>query len=277
MTGQVALPEYERPPVVEVALAIEFDQAVGFRSLDLGRLAAAWEDSLPRADERPVLPRMGPPDDDLVDDLVDALFDVEESVVPPRLWLQNDIGDQVVQIQRDRLVVNWRKEGSGGYPRYKFVRDRLRDAWDRLVSVCEDLGYDEPIPSLCEIQYINHISTEQGWNSPRDTERLIIPWQSIEDNEHIPSDHLCQFSLHCHFPEDREGWLNVDGWTTSVPPADDSGTQMMMVLNLTSRGHALSQDFDSAIAFLDVAHVWIVQGFTAITSPEAHITWGRLQ
>ena len=276
MVDQVALPEYERPPVVEVALAIEFEQAVGFRSLDLGRLAAAWADSLPRADERPLLPRMESPDDDLVDDLLDALFDVEEPVVPPRLWLQNDVGDQVVQIQRDRLVVNWRKEGSSGYPRYKIVRDRLQDAWRRLLCVCNDLNYDAPIPDLCEIQYINNISMDQGWNSPQDTAKLIVPWQGIDDKGYFPSNHLCQFSLHCHFPEDREGWLNIDGWTTSAP-TDDDPNAMRMVFNLTSRGHALSDDFESALDFFDMAHVWIVQGFTSITSLEAHDIWGRLQ
>ena len=276
MVDEVALPEYERPPVVEVALAIEFEQAVNFRTLDFGRLAAAWEDALPAADERPPLPRMDWPDEDLVDDLLDALFDDEERVVPPRLWLQNDMGDQVVQIQRDRLVVNWRREGSGSYPRYKIVRERLQDAWRRLVHVCNDLHYDEPRPNLCEIQYINNIGVDEGWKSPQDTAKLMVPWQGVSDQSFIPSNHLCQFSLHCHFPEDREGWLNVDGWTTSAP-TDDSANAMRMVLNLTSRGHALSNDLESAIDFFDIAHVWIVQGFTAITSPEAHHLWGRRQ
>ena len=270
------LPEYDRPPVVEVALAVEFEQAIAFRSLDLGRIADAWADSLPRAEERPMLPRMESPDDELVDDLLDTLFDIEEPVRPPRLWLQNDEGDQVVQVQRDRLVVNWRKEGSGDYPRYKIVRDRLQDAWHRLVGVCSDLGYDTPIPELCEIQYINHIGMDQGWSSPQDTAKLIVPWRGIKNPSYIPSNHLCQFSLHCHFPEDREGWLNVDGWTTSTP-TDEDPNAMRMVLNLTSRGHALSEDFDSALDFFDVAHVWIVQGFTAITSPDAHDTWRRSQ
>jgi len=276
VVDEVALPEYERPPVVEVALAIEFEQAIGVRTLDFGQLAAAWVDSLPVADERRPLPRMEWPDDDLVDDLVEALFDDEEPIVPPRLWLENDVGDQVVQIQRDRLVVNWRKEGSGDYPRYKIVRDRLQDAWRRLIQVCNDLNQDAPVPNLCEIQYINNIGIDEGWKSPQDTAKLITSWQGVDDEGYIPSNHLCQFSLHCHFPEDREGWLNIDGWTTSAPAGNDADS-MRMVLNLTSRGHALSKDLVSALDFFDTAHVWIVRGFTAITTPRAHDTWGRLQ
>lgn len=50
-----------------------------------------------------------------------------------------------------------------------------------------------------------------------------------------------------------------------------------MMLNLTARGHALSNDLESALDFFDVAHRWIVLGFTAVTSSEAHSIWGRLQ
>ncbi|MCY4294356.1 MAG: TIGR04255 family protein [Acidimicrobiaceae bacterium] len=276
MADEVALPEYERPPVVEVALAVEFEQAVRFRTLDLGRLAAEWAGSLPKADERPPLPRMDWPGDDLVESLLDDLFDNAERVVPPRLWLQNDAGDQVVQIQQDRLVVNWRKEGSGAYPRYKVVRERLQDAWQRLERVCGDLGHDEPTPDMCEIQYINNIGIDEGWQSSQDTARLLVPWRGVSDNSFIPAKHLCQFSLHCLFPEDREGWLNVDSWTTSEPEKDNINATSMM-LNLTARGHALSNDLESALDFFDVAHRWIVLGFTAVTSSEAHSIWGRLQ
>ena len=273
------LPEYERPPVVEVALAIEFDEPVGFRSLNLGLIAAGWSDWLPLAEERPPLPRMGPPTEDLLDDLVDSLFGLDSSALeePPRLWLQNEVGDQVVQIQRDRLVVNWRKEGASSYPRYRFVRAMLQDSWDRLTGLCGGLGYETPTPDLCEMQYINHIGNEQGWISSQDTARLIVPWHGVEDNEFLPAEHLCRFSMHCHFLADREGWLDIDGWTTSVVDDDGDLDSERLVLNLTSRGHALLNDFESALAFFDVAHVWIVRGFTAVTSPLAHETWGRTQ
>lgn len=267
MVEQSPLPEYARPPVIEVALAVEFEQSVNFSALDLARLAAAWADTMPNVEERPLLSRMGFP----AEDLLDTLFEIEETASkPPRLWLQNETGDRVVQIQHDRLVVNWRKgQLSEPYPRYKAIREMLQDAWQRLIAVCADLGRDEPKPSLCEIQYINHLGPEQGWNSPQDTERLIVPWNGVEDDRLLPSDHLCAFHLHCHFPEDREGWLEIDGWTGS------GSETRAMTLNLTSRGRALSENLESALDFLDVAHVWIVRGFTAVTTSEAHAIWRR--
>ena len=68
--GNEVLPEYAQPPVVEVALAIEFEQPVGLRSLHLGRLADAWGDGwLP--EERSLLPPMDPSSED--DDQLDSL------------------------------------------------------------------------------------------------------------------------------------------------------------------------------------------------------------
>ena len=279
--GNKVLPEYAHPPVVEVALAIEFEQPVGFRSLDLGRLADAWVDgeAWPVAEERPLLPPMDPPsdDDDLLDSLLNALTGTAEP--PPRLWLQNDAGDRVVQIQHDRLVVNWRKsDAHGDYPRYGTVREQLRDAWQQLVTVCtKQLGLDEPIPSLCEIQYVNHITSDYGWVSPNSTAQLMVPWHGLDTSDFFAANHLNQFSVHCHFPQDREGWLTIDCWTSHSPLDDSDDSSPPMFLKLTARGEAESADFNSALGFFDVAHRWIVEGFTEITTSEAHKIWRRLQ
>ena len=273
--GDELLPEYAQPPVVEVALAVEFEQPVKFRSLNLGRLADAWSDGWPLVEERPTLPSMkSDDDDDVLDNLQNALFGLAEP--PPRLWMQNHDGDQVVQLQHDRLVVNWRKSGSGDeYPRYITVRAQLQDAWQRLVAVCAELDLDEPAPSICEIQYVNHIASAYGWTSPKDTELLMVPWRGLGDSAFFAVNHLSQFSVHCHFPEDREGWLTIDCWTSHSSPDDPDDYSPLMSLKLTARGEAESADFASALEFLDVAHRWIVEGFTEITTSEAHKTWQR--
>ena len=267
LANQGGLPEYGRPPVVEVALAIEFKHAIEFRSLDLVPLTIAWSDLLPHAKERPLQSRKGYMHDD---EFLDALFGIEKTAsYPPRLWMQNDAGDQVVQIQHDRLVVNWLK-GEGQYPRYVTIRDRLCDSWERLAGVCEELGLDEPIPNLCEAQYINQLGPEQGWNSPEDTSRLIALWRGLEDGGYLPRDYLSSFSFHCHFPDQREGSLTIDGFCSGGQEAE-----MKMTMHLTAHGRALSEDFESALEFMDYAHRWIVEGFTAVTTENAHDIWER--
>ena len=270
MASDSRLPEYDRPPVTEVALTVTFERAAEFGALDLAALAKRWEDILPRAEEEPLLPHMGYRSDD---DFLEAMFGIEETAnYPPRLWLQNDSGNQVVQIQYDRLVVNWLKgdDAKEDYPRYTKIRARLVDSWKRLIDACVELGSDEPVPHLCEVKYINHLGSEQGWSHPRDTERLIRVWSGLEEGSFLPQDHLSLFSFHCHFPEQRAGSLTIDGMCSGDPEGETS-----MELCLTARGYALEEDFDSALDFMDYGRRWIVEGFTDITTETAHEIWGR--
>src|SRR5687768_12321700 len=44
----------------------------------------------------------------------------------PRLWLVSQSGEELVQLQHDRLSLNWRRVGtSTSYPRYKHLRNRV--------------------------------------------------------------------------------------------------------------------------------------------------------
>ena len=129
-THDRGLPEYARPPVVEVALAIQLDAAIGYRSLDLAGIASHWAKEYPNVEERTPLPMMG-----FDSDTPDVTLDVSDETETPRLWLQNNAGDRVVQLQQDRIVVNW-KQGSNDktYPRYTSIREALLDAWQRMTT-----------------------------------------------------------------------------------------------------------------------------------------------
>jgi len=265
-SGQQPLPEYGRPPVVEVALAIQLDDAIGFRSVDMGTLAAAWADSCPVVEERVPLSMMTPGWDD-----PEVLLEVGDEAQTPRLWLQDEAGNRVVQLQQDRLVVNWQKGGSDDpYPRYATIRESLADAWRRLERLADELSLALPGPEICEVLYVNHLGADQGWRSAADTVTLIAPWSGAMSDSFLPDDPHEGLLLHYHLPDGR-GWLNIHGWTTDV-----HGGDRVMVLTLASRGSASSPTLDGALDFMDLAHEWIVRGFTSVTTVEAHKRWRRI-
>ena len=88
-------------------------------------------------------------------------------------------------------------------------------------------------------------------------------------DEFLPENPHEGFLLHCHLPDGR-GWLNIDAWTT-----DTRTDERLMVLTLVSRGSASSPNLDGSLDFMDLAHEWIVRGFTSVTTMEAHKKWRR--
>ena len=63
-------------------------------------------------------------------------FKVSEETETPRLWLMNEQGSQLLQLQQDRLVVNWRRLPSDiPYPHYESIREFLVEAGgSRIVA-----------------------------------------------------------------------------------------------------------------------------------------------
>ncbi|MDE0118156.1 MAG: TIGR04255 family protein [bacterium] len=260
-----AFPAYDQPPVAEVALAIQLESAIGFRSFQLGQIAENWTSELPIVQERPALPPMV-----IQPEAPSLALHVSGEAETPRLWLMSEAGDRLVQIQQDRLVVNWRKLPiDTPYPHYSAIREFLVDTWQKLGRTTERMGLVVPQPSVCEVVYVNHIGVESDWNSAADTSTVIAPWSGLMSDDFLPPVSQAGFFLRYQLP-DGYGWLTIDGQSVSVNNNEDQ-----FVVNMVSRGPAISPDLNGALGFMDIAHEWIVRGFTSVTTPEAHEAWRR--
>lgn len=262
------LPEFAAPPVVEVALAVQLIGDIGYRSVDLAKIAAPWTTELPEVQELPALPTM-----DFFLDEPEATWNTDSTYNnTPRLWFRSEDRTRVLQIQQDRIIVNWQKVSHDDpYPRYVNLRGSLTEAWSKLEAVVGDVGLAMPAPWLCEVLYVNHIDTDHLVD-------VIAPWSGKMSDDFLPGirDEGFHegFHLHYHLPDVR-GWLEFDGWTRH----SDAG-EKMMVLTVASRGWARQDpqepaELEDALEFMDLAHEWIVKGFASITTPDAHKTWRR--
>src|SRR6266566_564057 len=67
-------------------------------------------------------------------------FQIEAFDVPPapRLWFLNESGTELIQVQEDRFIHNWRKTDSGQqYPRYEYIRGRFNSELQLFSSFLE--------------------------------------------------------------------------------------------------------------------------------------------
>ncbi len=174
---QPRLPDFADPPVIEVALSVQFESLSGFGTPHIGLLWSEFRNEFPRTEEHPprpsVIERFGVRRAPKTDFRVEAAFPV------PQCRFLNDRGTELIQIQQDRFVHNWRKVGQGDvYPRYEFVRRRFEEElgiFHRFLAR-ENLG--ELIPNQCEVTYVNHIISGTGWERHGELGEILTVWKT---------------------------------------------------------------------------------------------------
>jgi uncharacterized protein (TIGR04255 family) len=127
---ETQLPDYEKPPVIEVVFGVQFKKLNNLSTPHIGKF---WEclgiDNYPDFQEMPELSHIIEKEDSLQS----PDSNVEYFQVPPlpRLFFIDSDKDHIVQIQRDRLLVNWRKlTQDQEYPKYASLLPRFCETLD---------------------------------------------------------------------------------------------------------------------------------------------------
>src|SRR5439155_10097567 len=106
-------------------------------------------------------------------------FQIEMSEIPllPRVWFLNDAGTELIQIQRDRFIHNWRKTDKGQtYPRYEYIRQRFESELKVFTKFLEAEGIKGFVVNQAEVTYINHIVSGTVWHKHSELNKVISPW-----------------------------------------------------------------------------------------------------
>jgi uncharacterized protein (TIGR04255 family) len=194
----------------------------------------------------------------------------------PRLWFLNEEGTELIQVQQDRFIHNWRKVGKGEkYPRY----ERIRESFSRELATFRDYVSRESLGELvinqCEVTYINHIVAGEGWERHGQVGEVLSLWREQAQDSFLPEPEEANVRARYVIGEQDEkpiGRLHVE----FQPVWRTSDQKPMYVLKLTARGAPKGEGLDGAFNFLDIGRIWIVKGFAAITTSRMHSVWRRL-
>jgi uncharacterized protein (TIGR04255 family) len=269
------LPEFERPPVIEVVLSVQFERLEALCSPQLGFVWQAFRDRFPNTEEHPRLEpafeQFGPK----VGVGAGVHFELLSSLPSPRVWFLNAVGTELVQIQQDRFIRNWRKKADNDqYPRYSFLRDQFTKDLDQFQRLVAEQGWGNIEPNQCEITYVNVIPAGDGWNVPGELGRVCTLFSPIysDDGLGIPEEAAVNARYIIGGDGDEAlGRLHV----AIVPVVRTTDGSPAFRLNLTARGRPADVGTDAVLRFLDRGHEAIVRGFASITTPEMHALWGR--
>lgn len=254
--------EFENPPVREAVIGIEFNP-LPLSIIDLAKLTDEWRAEFPIVQEQPALdpstavaPGAGGPG-----------IHFGSGVPPVRLWLIEPSGHFLIQLQRDRLLLNWRKVAEDSeYPRYAVLRDKFAGLLSGLRGFLRSNhpGADVSM-TVAEFTYINRIAAEGSADTvfsvlrepttPLPGQPLVVRFQEIRNVHHSESAAPGQLSI-------------------STEPAVVNGVaEIQLTVSTKFFPTAISGDA-SMLGVLDEARNVSRQAFVAFTTESMHANWG---
>lgn len=267
-------PDFDRPPVQEVALGVYFHPIPVLDAVRLAQLWERWRDRYPVAEEQPPLPPLVPESFDQPTLSQVVFFGQTPSA---RVWYQSEGRDQLVQVQRDRLVHNWRRlSAEQPYPHYDNLLPQFQQDAADLWSFLADQGLEPPVVTQAEATYVNPIPLSQI-GSDRLTARLIAPWSGEMSDSFLPEPEDVNLTLRFRIPG-PEGmptgrlYVSAAPWQWQNP--ESGRIEPAVLLQVFARGAPMGEGLEGALEFLDLGHDWIVRGFKSLTTPEMHKKWG---
>lgn len=278
------LPDFRKPPLIEVVLGVQFAELGGYRTVHAGLLwEAGFRSKFPKFSERPILGSVfetfGAPEP------VQTRLQVEPALGPvvPRIWFVNEDETELIQFQANRFLHNWtRNQGENEYPRYEPIRLKFFEE----VAVLDQFFEKEEIgviePNQCEVSYINHIQLEDGSDPRSQFDRIFAHWSTFREQDKsggaLPkiegADFNARFVISDPKSEEPRGRLYVK---TELALSRTDDPKPVIRLNLTARGAPTSPTLQGVADFLDMGREAIVRGFAALTTPEMHKIWERIK
>jgi uncharacterized protein (TIGR04255 family) len=275
MSGRTTLPDFARPPLVEVALSVQFNTLEGLRTPHLGLLWTDFRDRFPKFEEHPPIPPMT--EKFGLRPAPAPSFSVDLMNVPPlpRCWFLNEAGTELIQVQQDRFIRNWRKVGTGDeYPRYERIRKSFEEDFSRFVAFVRREKLGEMKPNQCEVTYVDHVIGGEGWARHGQIDEVVTLWAKRKADAFPPEPEDVRFAVRYLIPSSEGeplGRLHFE----LQPGILKAENRPIFVLNFTARGRPETEDIDGVLKFFDLGRDWAGRAFVAVTSERMHEAWGR--
>jgi uncharacterized protein (TIGR04255 family) len=264
---------FERPPIIEMALGVQFAPIANFTGAHYGwfwkhYLDAAWTKAQDALRLPPQFEKFG--EQGGLQFPGSFFIQSQGPLQPQRILLINEGDDRIIQLQNDRFHYNWRKR-EGSYPSFPRLDPEFRQSLQTFEDFVRDSGLDAPLYNQWELTYFNSIPKGELWDSPSDWVEIFPGLFGRTDPREI--DLVCESSsgmLKFEIPPKR-GRLYVVGQHAKI----DSGQEVLQV-DLTARGPVIDGDEAWNLANgMTAGHAALVRTFRRIASPRARSYWGE--
>ncbi len=245
------LPKYKKPPIDEVFLGISFVPLHKMKAAHIGLFWNIVKKEFPKCEQAPVI------------GAIDEVVEPETRLPLPRTWLINKEDDHLIQIQKNKFLLNWRKR-ERIYPHFvdisKMFFEHL-NSFSNFVSG-NDLGSIEY--KNFELTYINSIPKEEGWSDIKLIENLFpdITWKSGE-TRFLRDPQTMNWQIVFNLP-DENGKL-ITKLRTGLRRIDK---RPLIIFEITAHGIGSDKTEKGMYEWFSMAHEWIVLSFEDLTAGE---------
>lgn len=269
------LPNFENPPLTEVAISVQFDSLPGLQAPQVGLLWSSFRGRFPRTEQHSPLD----PYIEKFEQPAQPTIQLEFSNVPPvpRCWFLNESGSELIQVQLNRFTRNWRKVNQEDeYPRYKYVRDQFEKDLAEFCDFLQKEKIGDFRPNQCEVSYINNIESTDNWNRHSQLDRVLAMWNpghcegllSNLESARVATQHII-----ANESGDPKARLHI----STQPAFSAVDNKPLFVMNITARGAPTEKSTEGVLDFIDAGREMIVRGFRSVTTSEMHTIWGLIR
>lgn len=266
----MSLPEFTQPPLNEMVFGLQFETLDKLRAAHFGKYWQRLEGRYPYTEEHlPIAHLVETPEPSAALKGIDVEFGMAPLV--PRCWFLDEPKSQLLQVQNDRFLRNWRRlEGDRPYPRFSALVERFTEEWTSFRKFVEEEKIGLPVVDQCELTYINHIPKGDGWADAAELSGVVKLWPKQGDFEFATTPEFMGWKVAYRLPNNC-GRLHVQ-LKLGMRAVDRA---QLVILDLTARGISENRDGTGIRQWFDMAHEWIVRTFVDLTTDAMHKRWGR--
>ena len=170
--------KYETPPIDEIVCGMRFNSIKELRSVHFGILWQKFKADFPKVEDQILVTPV--PSEELKNPDRPRL---------PRVWFIKKNDNELVQIQRNRFLHNWRKrQPDNEYPGY----GKVIENFERYLSRFQEFLVEENLGNLVvrqyELTYIDLISKGQGWHNLGDLKKVFPNLVSLTGQSILSTD-----------------------------------------------------------------------------------------
>lgn len=270
------LVRFARPPVAEVALTAQFREPV----IDLatvGVFAEQIRKQFPNQSQRqPAAPIEPETFDQSPTPPPPFRIQFAQEVQLPRLWFESPNHDRLVQLQPDRLSVNWRLlDGDPTeYPHYSELRKTFQAQLKRLRAIVQRSGRELEVIA-CEVLYVNPIEPvgQAGPGMHPDLAMVLNRISRSPTKAFLGRPEDSQYHARWRIPG-PDGQPAGRLYLSAEPAVSDSQKSIYLV-QLVGRTIPTTSQAKAVMNALDLGHEWVVRGFADVTTKAMHKIWER--